>query len=178
MELAFLTDTNEEVERFIIDTDAKADWAIRKIRKAREETDRLLALADEEIKRLNDQKKHLEEEFGRRTGLLNGMLYDYFNSLPDERKTETKTQRKYRLLSGDLVEKIRRIEFERDDEQLLAYLKRAGKPEYIKVTETPKWGEYKKTISVSGGFVVSADGEIVDGVMAVEKPAELEVVIR
>jgi phage host-nuclease inhibitor protein Gam len=168
----------EEPERFVINTDAKAEWALRIILRRKRKHDRLVALIDDEIAQLNERKRYLDEEYRIQTSSLLGMLYDFFKSVLDDLKSITKTQSKYPLLTGDLVEKIHRIEYKRDDAKVVAFLKRTGRSDLVKVVETPMWGEFKKTIRVSGGLVVDADGEVVDGVMAFEKPPELEVVFH
>jgi hypothetical protein len=47
--------------------------------------------------------------------------------------------------------------------------------DYIKVKETADWANLKKAIQVVGDKVVDENGEIVDGVLAVERPPTFEV---
>jgi phage host-nuclease inhibitor protein Gam len=87
----------------------------------------------------------------------------------------TATEENYRLPSGKLVMKKPSMEFERDDESLLSWLKENGHPEFIKTKESVDWSSLKKTLVVVGGSVTDEDGQIVPCITAVEKPAEFKI---
>ena len=53
--------------------------------------------------------------------------------------------------------------YERDEKALMAFVK-ASAPAYIKVKESVDWSGLKKACKVDGDHLVTADGEIVDGV--------------
>ena len=75
------------------------------------------------------------------------------------------------LLSGTLKLKIGGVAMKQDDGKLLEYLKASGNTDMIKVTESPKWGDFKKRLEIVGGVVVDqTTGEIVEGVEVIEKP--------
>ncbi|NSW84344.1 MAG: host-nuclease inhibitor Gam family protein [Syntrophothermus sp.] len=63
----------------------------------------------------------------------------------------------------------------RGKEKLLAWLKERGMTDFIEVTENPLWGELKKRVQVAGSYVVTADGEIVEGVEVVQRPPVFKV---
>ena len=50
-----------------------------------------------------------------------------------------------------------------DEDKLLAYAKENELTDFIKVEESIRWGDLKKTLKVSGENVVDANGEIVEG---------------
>lgn len=158
----------------IIDNDSKANWAVKQIMKDRAETDRLLALADEEIKYLHDRRKALMDRQEAREGYLKALLMGYFERV--EPSTTTKTQTTYKLLAGKLVKKRQQPEFQRDEAAMVAWAK-DNAPAYVQVKESVAWGELKKATETQGDKVIYKDtGEVVPGVVAVERPDVFEVV--
>jgi len=159
----------------IIDNDSKANWAVKQIMKGRAETDRLLALADEEIKYLHDRRKALMNRQEAREGYLKALLMGYFERV--EPSTTTKTQTTYKLLAGKLVKKRQQPEFQRDEAALLDWAK-ANAPDMVQTKESVNWGELKKLTTLDGEKVVLAEtGEIVSGVVAVPREDVFEVVV-
>ena len=160
-----------EIERFVIDNDVKADWALRKIQEIDAECERMNAVRRERIETL---KRAIEAEEERRDhSKLNlcGMLQEYFASVPAR---ETKTQWTYKLPSGSLVMKKASTSYVHDDEKLTAWLEGAKMTDYLKVTTSPRWGEFKKhLIALEDGEIMFGDtGEVLpDGcVTLVEVP--------
>ena len=104
---------------------------------------------------------------------MGAKLEQYFATVP---RKETKTQQSYKLPSGKLVRKAPRVTYKTDDQALVEWLKARGYTDYIKTTETPRWGDYKPKTQVVGGEVVDIDtGEIVTGVQVVMAPEEFRV---
>ena len=154
-------------ERFMIDDDGKANWAIQKIKEAQAEIERwkeYYAGAMEKIERRQ----------GSRIEYLKMMLRDYFATVPHH---DTKTASSYDLPSGKLIEKRPGPKFETDDEKLLPWLKENKMTDFIKVEtkEKPMWGELKKTVTVNGESVVTEDGEVVPGVTVVPQEPTFEI---
>lgn len=152
---------------FTIDSDGVAEWACKKIKKETEEHDRLVALAEEEIKGYKDKIELLDYQLERRTGYLKSKLYEYFNTV--ERK-DTKTQSSYKLLSGSLVFKKPSQKMVPDKEKLLAYVKDNNMSEFVKVKEEVDWAAYKKECQIVDGKAVNTQtGDMLpDDVIAVE----------
>ncbi|MFR6331178.1 MAG: host-nuclease inhibitor Gam family protein [Eisenbergiella sp.] len=92
----------QEKSRFVIDSDAKADWAVRKIEEEKQEYDRIKELAEEQIARIEQKLETADRRFNQSTAYLRLLLGEYFMQVPHKR---TKTQETYRLLSGKLVMK-------------------------------------------------------------------------
>jgi tellurite resistance-related uncharacterized protein len=166
-------DVNWKPERFVIDNDKKADWAIEKIKAERAEFDRLRKIALDRIAELNQRVKELQERTDRRTGNLEALLVEYFHTVTPAKTTKTQTQ--YELLSGKLVMKHQQPEFIRDEAALLDWAK-ANAPDMVQTKESVTWGELKKLTTLDGEKVVLAEtGEIVSGVVAIERPDVFEV---
>jgi hypothetical protein len=157
-----LEDIQAQDETFVIDTDAKADWALKIIQQERAEFERLNNTIDEEIEILENKKKRLQEQLVNKTGFLKSKLADYFETVD---KKELKTCFKYKLPSGDLVFYKPSITYERDNAKILNWLSDNNKYEYIKTNPTVDWAELKKT----------AFFEDIDGVVKVENPASFDV---
>lgn len=145
---------------FSIDSDDKAEWAIRRIAEIRAESERLITVSEHYIEFYRDKITDARERCAARCDGLIAMLQSYFDSVPHK---ATKTQQTYALPSGRLTLKIQQPKIERDDAVLTNWL-RENRPEFIEVKETPKWGDFKKTVQLTGTDYVTEDGEIVPGI--------------
>lgn len=163
----------DAVKGFSITDDNTADWALKRIAEERKELERLVAIADQQIEELELKKKHLKEITERKTAFLKGCLAQYFEKVPHK---ATKTQETYKLLSGSLVFKLPKQTMVKDDAKLLKYLHENGMEEYIKTEEKPKWGDFKKTLTIVDGKVIdTVSGEVVEAVRAEEEPGSFDV---
>jgi len=161
-------------DTYQIDTDKKAEHAVKQIKKWREETARLLTNADDEIAELQEAKKKLQERQEAREGYYKALLHAYFETVE---KATTKTQASYKLLNGKLVLKKQQPEYLRDEAALVGWAKQAA-PAFVQVKESVNWGELKKLTALDGEAVVLAEtGEVVQGIIARERPDVFEVVV-
>ena len=161
-----LTDfEDEQGEQFTIDDDAKADWAIRKIREREKECERLNAVRDERIASLERAKEREVEKMRHSTQGLRSLLQQYFD---DVDKKETKTQFSYALPSGKLLLKKGAVKPEHDDDAILNFLLTSLDYSDMGLTETKtalRWGELKKLLVFDGGKAyMKTTGEEVPGV--------------
>lgn len=155
----------EQQDGFKIDSDSKAEWAVKRIKEAEREQNRLLALVDEERAELDVREKEILDNYARKTDGLKAMLEEYLRAqYAKEEARETNTQITYQLLSGKLVYKKSGLELKQNADVLVNWCKE-HLPDAVKVTYTPKWAEIKKNIKVVDGIPVYAPtGEVVDGV--------------
>jgi hypothetical protein len=176
----------EEVDEpeFTVDSDSKAEWALRKIIEIDKRYDRLITDANAEIARyqiiINNLQQHKEYERARKIGLLE----NFYSSIPHDQLRRTKTTIKYDLPSGRLVEKLPSVKFEIDSDALTEWFKANGKTEYVKTIEKPEWGDFKKTLVFDDkvmdmisktGTIITTDGEPVEGVVATMSESKFEV---
>ena len=164
-----------EDDRFTIDDDAKADWAIRKINETNDECERLNAVRRRQIEFLTAMIRREEEKRDRRTSNLTWHLERYFDTVPHR---ETKTLSAYDLPSGKLQRKKPTIKLEKDDDALtkwLATLDAAAWEQYTETVVKPRWSEFKKALNVTedGAFF---EGEKVEGVSVVRTEPTFKVV--
>ena len=155
----------EQQDGFKIDSDSKAEWAVKRIKEAEREQNRLLALVDEERAELDVREKEILDNYAKKTDGLKALLEEYLRAqYAKEEARETNTQITYQLLSGKLVYKKSGLELKQNADVLVNWCKE-HLPDAINVTYTPKWAEIKKNIKVVDGIPVYAPtGEVVDGV--------------
>ena len=160
----------ETNQPFRLTDDASADWAVRKIREAREDT----ALWQAHFEAQMDKIKRANEETET---YFTGLLAAWFQDQP---KRETKTLSRYSLPSADLVRRKQAPEFLRNDAVLADFLLGNGLDEFIERVPRPKWAELKKRCVVGpDGSVADAEtGLLLQGVTAEARPDKFEVKIR
>ena len=164
----------QQSQRWRIADDGCADWALKKIKLEKDEHDRIVALAEQEISRLKYQIETADRRYEQNTSFLTSMLAEYFETVP-HKKTKTGTE-SYRLLNGQLVKKPAAVKMQPDDEKLVAWLRAAGREELIKVETKAMWGELKKQITLVGTVaMIEETGEIVEGIDIVEAPPAFSV---
>lgn len=157
-----LEDVIEEKQEFVIDTDLKADWALKIIQKERQEVERLCKTIDEEIEMLKLKKQRIADSLDNKTGFLQGKLFEYFRTVESK---ELKTCYKYKLPSGELVYNKETVKYERNDEKIIQWLTDHNYMDYIKVKPSINWAELKKTEFV----------DEIDGVTKLNVPMRFEV---
>lgn len=169
-----LAPETEEKDTFVIDNDNKAEWALTVIKAEKADRDRLISVCEQKIQEYQEKIEQFKKQYESRTSYLISCLNQYFQTVPHK---TTKTQETYKLPSGTLKLKLPGVEYQRDDTKLVEWLKSSGLNDFIQIKESPKWAELKKTVTVNGDKVLTEDGEIVEGVTVVEKPAVFEVEI-
>ena len=169
-----LADT--ENQRFWIQDDNQADWALRKIARARQDLKEAEETAAMEIEKINRWLDGQRDESLRTELFFTVLLQEYY----EPRFMTNPDKKTYKLPSGKVQRRTQQPQFDRDNEALLAWLKQREMTDYIEVKETPKWGELKQQVQVVGEHVVIKDGplkgEIIDGVEVVHRPPIFRVV--
>lgn len=171
-----LMETEEQQERFVIDSDEKADWAIEKINEHRAERDRLLDLIDRKSASLKAQREEVLRRYDSDTEWLRGLLAAYMQTVKCK---QTKTQQTYQLCSGKLVLKRGTLGFKRDEDALIKCLIENNMDDFVKVDPTVAWGELKKRIvadEVNGICMDKETGLVIEGVYPIRNEDVFEVV--
>ena len=166
----------DEAQGFRIDSDAKAEWAIRKIAEEEAECERLKACCQAEIDRYKERQEAYDKRLEGRTTNLRAMLLLYFGTVPVK---ETKTQQKYELPSGSLIMKKAGSDYKADNDMLRDWLVAGGMSDYLKTEVSPKWALVKKQLITAedGSIIFGETGEIIPAgcVTVEEKPPKFEV---
>jgi hypothetical protein len=161
----------KETEGFIIDTDQKAEWALKKVLEAKAEKERLTSLVNSELDSLKVKQAEIDRHYENETSYLLAMLNEYMKTV--KCKT-TKTQATYELLSGKLVFKFAKAEL-KESPELLDWCKQNA-PEYVRTKEEVMWGELKKNLeATTEGVIMANTGEFVEGIEIQEKPAVFDI---
>ena len=148
-------------ENWKVTNDKQAEWVIEKYNEEMLEKTRYKESLQAKIESLQEKMKKLEDEERQAKERRDSYLIEYFETIDDKFKKKTKTQEKYRLPSGEIIKKYPGLEYRRDNNKLLDWIK-ANELDYVEVKETPKWGELKKVTKVINGQVITEDGEIVE----------------
>ena len=90
----------------------------------------------------------------------------YFDSVPHKK---TATQEKYPLPSGKLVLKDQEPEYQRDDKQIIKFLKENNGEKFVKVKEELDWSGLKKTLMIAGETAADEDGNPIPGIKVIER---------
>ena len=150
----------EEKPRFVIDSDAKALWAIDKIRATNRRRDELLDFYKEQIEKA-------KEEADDENAYLSAMLESYFATVPHK---VTATQESYSLPGAKLIRKRQNEDYTRDDKKVVEWLQANGMTEYVNVKYELNWNKLKKDTATSGASRVTADGEVIPGIEVTARP--------
>lgn len=146
---------NEEKESFIIDSEDKANWALRKLREKKEELDIVKGKADYE-------RQLIEEWETRKSNPIQLDIEFFENQLNNYIENNISIGKKVETVNGTLRKKKMPVAYKYKDEDLLNYLKENNRTDLIKIKESPKWGDFKKTIVSKGNVIATEDGEILD----------------
>lgn len=149
----------DEQERtgFTVTDDQSAEWALKKIREAREEQVKWETFY---VERLETVRQKTQDTVDYMTGLLRR----YFATVP-HRVTKGGTE-KYSLPSGELICKPAGVDYERDEGALLNWCE-ANLPGAVKVTRKASWADVKQYMKETG--------DIPEGVVPVETDAAFQV---
>lgn len=144
---------------------------VKKMKAQQVEWDEMLKLKIEEAKgKVEEEKTKLQRAIDFNMAQIK-VSFDQLES------NETKTQKKIKLISGEVILKKATEKLDYDKDKLLAYAKEKQLTDYIKTKEEFNWGDYKKTLNIVDGNIVDADGVVlkVDGLSIAVEEERLEV---
>ncbi len=150
------------------DSDEKAEWCMARIRAAEQSVKNWEAHYKRQMEGIRKREQ-------RTIDWMSMQLRKYLMRQKEANLVKTtKTADSYALPGGTLKLKHGSWDYQRDADQLLAWIQSEGMEDLVKVKLEPKWADLKKqTITMANGDVVMKDsGEIVQGVKAVMKPDE------
>lgn len=86
-----------------------------------------------------------------------------------------KPKKTIKLPYGSIKLAKQQPEYQKDEEQLTAYAKENG---FVKTKESTDWAEIKKRCSVLGDKLIDENGEVVPGVLVVERDDKFSLVLE
>jgi len=147
-------------EGFTVDSREKAIWAMRKIAQFTAEIGENRRIADEEIERIEAWFATVNSPHQDSIDFFKGHLESYHRNLFKETQGKEKT---VKLPHGVLRLRAQQPEFVRNDEALMAFIKKNDQHNFIKVVESVDWANFKKELAVfeEDGTVVLKDWGVV-----------------
>lgn len=151
----------------LVENIKELEVAIAELNELFEARAELLKEQFEEKKMSLEQKKEKHQQY----------LRELFEQVP---QSETKTQRKVKLLNGDVVVKKPKLDFEKDADKLLVWAQMNGRNDLINKKEVIsfKWADFKKNlVTTEQGIVDVETGECIniDGLKPITKAEEMEI---
>lgn len=158
----FADQTPEERERFVVDDDQKASWAMRKLRGIKVHKAANQAIADDEIARINSwlaqANSHLDSDEQYFTGML--MHYARICRERDDRKSVT-------LPHGKIGSRIGQPKWNVDNDAFMKWLE-ANHKDLIRIKTEPNLAEAKKVLEIVGENAIDpATGEVAEGIQII-----------
>ena len=169
---------NENEERFVIDNDSKANWALRKVRHMKKKQEKNEKLAEEQIEKIQKEIDEIEhwlekenEKIQNNIDFMKSKLKYYAMELKDE-NPDLKT---HSLPFGALKFRKKRPKWNYDDDKLLEFTEN-NLEEAVKVKKKVDKRKLKKKAEVVGNKAVLKDtGEIIEGVSVVQRPEKFKI---
>lgn len=166
-----------ELDQRTLDLKIEMDQVVEKIKEldmALAELSELYKARAELLKEQFDEKEYnLQQKKEQHEGHLRAL----FEQVP---QNETKTQRKVKLLSGDVIIKKSKLDFSKDNEALLKWAQANNREELINRKEVLsfKWADFKKNLLTTPNGIVAVDtGEVLDipGLEVVKTEEKMEI---
>jgi len=169
---AHLDQTLHRPGEFVVDSDSRADWALRKLAEARGRLRARQAFVDAEIARLQEWQATLDREDAGTVRFMEWLLAAYFERL--QRDGRLVKKKRYRLPHGQLIARQMPAQWEVDAAQLLAWAEPLG---LVRTEKAPAWNEIKARLTPAApkpgaAAIDSTTGELVPGV-TLKAPAGL-----
>lgn len=150
-----------ERETFVVDTDEKANWALRKIKQAQQKQEEINALAVAEIDKIESWNKSEKEKVQRDIDYFQGLLA-YYAVKKREEDPKFKSQK---LPNGRIKFVKKQPKLNYDNQAVIEYLKNNERTDLIRVKEEPSKSDIKKAFVINEDKLIDPDtGEVVEGV--------------
>lgn len=145
---------------FVVDTDQKADWALRKIAAVKAQQADIKAQAEQQINMIEQWEQEQTEHLEKDVEYFTSMLVSYATKKREE-DPKFKTQK---LPHGKIGFRKQQPKWNYVD-NAAELLKKAGYADLLKVVEEPKKAEIKKRFVINGVHAIDTNtGEIVPGI--------------
>lgn len=151
--------TAGERERFRIDNDEQAVWAMRKLAAARTRLDEIAYIAEAEIQRIQAWAEHESREPLRDVDYFEGILVEYGMQQRAEGRKSVSTP------YGTIKSRAGQAKWSVDADTFIEWAKQ-HRPDLVRVKEEPALSTMKEALSINGDSAFDPDsGEVVPGVI-------------
>ena len=159
-------------DRFIIDTDDKADWALRKIKEAENEIEKVEYFAESQIRQVENWKAKETDKHHESIDYFQSLLAEY---LQNKRKEDPKLK-SITLPTGNVGFRKRQPKWVYNDDVLLKALENENMNDLIRVKKEVNKKAIKKEFKVVDGNVINPEtGQVIEGIQIVEQGESLNV---
>ena len=159
-------------DRFVIDSEEKADWALRKIKEAENEIEKVEHFAETQIRQIENWKAKQTEKHHNSIEHFQSLLAEYLES---KRKDDPKLK-SITLPSGNVGFRKKPAKWIYNDEVVLKTLESENLNDFIKVEKKLDKRAIKKAFEVVGGKVINAEtGQVIEGIEIQEQGESLNV---
>lgn len=168
----FLDRAEAVTDRFRVDNDGAANWALRKIKSLQKEKEANTELAREEIAKIN---KWLEQE----NGVLDNSI-SHFETLLQEYATSLRQKdekfKSLKLPNGSFGFRKSQPKWTMDNQAVVESLEQQGNHDLIRIKKEPDKAAIKKYFKVGNGKAYDpTTGEVLDGVTVMDQPDSFNV---
>ena len=166
-----------QIDERTIQIKVEMDQLVENIRKLDVELLELKELFKIRGELLNKQYEEKKSGIEQKKSTHEQHLRELFEQVP---QSETKAQRKVKLLSGDVVVKKAKLDFEKDVNKLLVWAQMNGRNDLINKKEVLsfKWADFKRDlVPTESGIIYVETGELLDieGLSTITKAEEMEI---
>jgi hypothetical protein len=149
-------------DRFVVDDDHTADWALRKLGQIEVQKRRRAAFVAAEMERLRAWQAHEDRQAERFAVYLTTLLRSYYDELTVAGKVSTR-RKSYRLPHGVLTTRQAPIEWGVDEARLLAWAEATDPERLVRITKVPAWYVIKSQLMPARGDpLAEATMEVID----------------
>lgn len=167
-----MSNIQEQQERFVIDSDSKADWALEKLKDLKAKKQEKEDLANERVAQIGEWLEKETSKIDDKIEYFEGMLTGYAVKLK-EADPELKT---HSLPFGKLRFRSQRPKWHYDDTKLLESVEGAGLDDLIKIKKSVSKADLKKIVDIVNGVAINKDtGEIIEGVTVEERDEKFSI---
>lgn len=157
---------NTNDDRFKVENEQQANWALRKIKQYKDEIEKTNKLAEEEKEKIDMWAKQENERHKDSIDYFQSLLAEYAMKLKED-DPELKTTS---LPNGELQFRKQQPKWEYKNDVLVGSLKKAGMNDLIRIKEEPKKSDIKKAVEVVDGKAINKEtGEVIEGITITER---------
>lgn len=159
-------------DRFIINDESKADWALKKIAEADNEIEKLERFAEAQMRQIETWLAKQTDKHLQTKEYMQSLLGEYVNM----KREEDSKFKSITLPSGNVGLRANQKKWIYKDEVVLKALEQAKLDDFIKTEKKLNKQQIKKAFEVSDDKVINPDtGEVIEGIEIVGQGESLNV---
>lgn len=153
-------------DRFVIDDESKADWALRKIKEHQQKIDEAKKLAEKEKEKIDEWFNDIKIKKERQINNLESLLAEYAM----QKRKEDKNFKTMKLPNGRFGFRKQPLKWKYDNEKVVETLEKLGMTDLVRIKKEPKKSDIKKVFEVVNGKAVNPEtGEVVEGIEVINQ---------